>query len=1141
MAVKPQMLSDVVRVESRFQRSVNLEKDYAAESDANGYVVTPTARKALRRILEGLEGDGTCRSLTLTGPYGVGKSAFALFMSRLLCSDASTRQAAMEKLGDMEPSLARAFKECAVLEGKPKGLLPVLITARRTPAPLCVLEGMAEALSSERSTKLKRLGTGIREQIEGMKKDEPVDTRHVREALAEVSSTARDVGFPGVLLVIDELGKLFEYAARDSRKGDVYILQELAEQAARSQDAPFVLIGLLHQGFDEYARHLDLATRQEWTKIQGRFTDVAFQEPTEQLVRLIASAIAFKGEKPPPSLSRKIRALAKEATRAGIKPPVLGDAEFEDIACRSYPLHPSALVALPILFNRFAQNERSLFSYLSSLEPNGFQEFIGKHAYDADTPVFIRLPDIFDYFTANFGAGLYRQPHARRWLEAADALDREGELTDVHRQVVKAVGMLSVLNEFSHLRATRDVMAVVLDDQRQLSASAQSAIKDLSDRSLLTYRRFNETYRVWEGSDIDIEERIAEGERKVGRSGLAAVVQKYLVTRPVVARRHSFETGALRYFDLFYVDSADDIELPALHEHRSDGRIIVCLAETSADAAIFRKRAADAGERRDVLFAIPQQIGDLRSAAMELAALRWTWENTPELRDDRVARREVALRITEAEQLLQRNVSGLLDPRPEPVGSSCLWFSQGKQCKVASRGDVSHLLSEVCDDLYKSAPKVRNELVARRSLSSAGAGARRNLVEAMLTSGDRALLGIEGYPPERSMYESFLAATGIHMQSEDGGWEFGPPNGKKSHNLLPCWKILSTLVFDRQPEPIPLDRLFAELASPPVGLMDGLHPLLLCAFMLVHPDETTLYREGGFVPEPSVADFEVLMRRPELFAIAGSRISGGRALVVERLAKGFNVKSATVPVVKALFRMVRGLPEFAWHTRQLPPETLNLRAAFDNAKSPERFLFVEAPEALDVKPFPDGKPETAHIEAFFTALNTNIQTWAAVTPAAICSARDSLLTACGYAASEVGWNELRADAVQVESSVTEPQLLAFIRRLIESTADHQGIESVLALVANRPPHSWSDADVKRFPDLAKSTGALFRSARDAALGVGGKAPIQALSRKDRRDAEVLLDKVRSYVSRSQKRQKPEVLRAVFTALAAELEEAASDG
>ncbi len=156
----------------------------------------------------------------------------------------------------------------------------------------------------------------------------------------------------------------------------------------------------------------------------------------------------------------------------------------------------------------------------------------------------------------------------------------------------------------------------------------------------------------------------------------------------------------------------------------------------------------------------------LRGVITELAALRWVWENTPELRDDRVARREVSLRITEAEQLLLRDLAGLTDPRLEPIGSGCLWFHAGLRQKVSSLADVSQLLSKILDLVYHQAPKIRNELIVRRTLSTAAAAARRNLIEAMLKCEAKPLLGMEGFPPERSIYESVLRAIDASFNCE---------------------------------------------------------------------------------------------------------------------------------------------------------------------------------------------------------------------------------------------------------------------------------------------------------------------------------------------------------------------------------------
>jgi hypothetical protein len=46
-----------------------------------------------------------------------------------------------------------------------------------------------------------------------------------------------------------------------------------------------------------------------------------------------------------------------------------------ELFLRTYPLHPLTGLVLGLLFRQLAQNERSLFAFLSSSEPFGFQDF----------------------------------------------------------------------------------------------------------------------------------------------------------------------------------------------------------------------------------------------------------------------------------------------------------------------------------------------------------------------------------------------------------------------------------------------------------------------------------------------------------------------------------------------------------------------------------------------------------------------------------------------------------------------------------------------------------------------------------------------------------------------------------------------
>ncbi len=1125
------LLSDCVDIKRQFLRSVNLEKDCQADRGSGNYIITPTARQILRRLAEGLSAGSTYRAWTITGPYGVGKSAFAVFLIKVMCSQVPGSKSARRHLEDADQVIA---KDLSPAFGRGRGMLPVAVTARRVPAAVCLAEGIRASLAQIKSSDAKQLSVACDALLRDLRKGMATDTRRVVALADALAKSAHSSGYSGLLFMVDELGKLFEFAARVPQKADVFVLQELAEHASRSGDFPVLFLGFLHQSFEEYGQHLDSLTRKEWAKIHGRFEDIAFLEPADQVIRMVAEAITWTGKPLSSDLSKHIRQVARISAENGACPPGMRKGEFEEICMRTYPLHPVTVVTLPYIFRRFAQNERSLFSYLSSMEPSGFQDFLRKHSLTDHSPIFLRLNHLFDYFTINFGSGLFRQPQARRWLEAADVLDRKENLTHAHGEIIKTIGVLGALGEFSHLSASESMISAAVGDKAKMPTHIEEGLRYLQGQSILTHRRFNKTYRIWEGSDVDIDERIAEGERQLrGRIGLASSIAQYLEPRPIVARRHSYLTGSLRYFSVIYLDDVAKVSENLSPSGGASGQVLVCISSSPPDLQAFREMAISAGrERSDLVFAIPQQIGEIRSAVAELAALRWVWENTPELRDDRVARREIALRVTEAEHFLRRTLGALLDPRKEPLGSDCLWYWNGYLQNIRSRVDVSQMLSTICDKVYSKTPWVRNELLARRSLSSAAAGARRNLVEKMLTASALPGLGIEGYPPERSMYESVLKATGLHREVREGIWAFVDPPERKHHGLASVWGQLRQMIFESDSEPRPLDAVFRELSEAPYGVPDGIHPVLLCAFLMAHPDEMTFYREGTFIPEPAISDFEILMRRPDLFGVAGSRITGARAAVVERLAKGLNTKPATVPVVRALFRMVKPLPECSWRTKRLSEQTIKLREAFERAKSPEKFLYDDVPSALGLPPFKDSKPDQKAIEAFFSVLNGALKEWSGFAQDIHGVAKAILLKACGFEQTDSGWNQLREIAAKLEAREGDPVLLQFFKRVAQSAADEAGIASVLALVVNRPPVNWLDSDIERFPALAKALGdAIKRAMARAGLGGEKSGAMDGLTSEQRERARTLAYDIRKKIGTAEENNSPEVLRAALLLLA----------
>ena len=102
MTVSAISLAECVEVRARFRRSTQLEKDFVTPSQDGSYLLTSTARDALRRLADCLQRGSTSTAWTLTGPYGVGKSAFAVFLSQLFCGSEDQQRHAIRQIEEVE-------------------------------------------------------------------------------------------------------------------------------------------------------------------------------------------------------------------------------------------------------------------------------------------------------------------------------------------------------------------------------------------------------------------------------------------------------------------------------------------------------------------------------------------------------------------------------------------------------------------------------------------------------------------------------------------------------------------------------------------------------------------------------------------------------------------------------------------------------------------------------------------------------------------------------------------------------------------------------------------------------------------------------------------------------------------------------
>jgi hypothetical protein len=1107
----PVPLSAWISLGRRYTRSVNVERDFGSAEALQGYLLTPRGAVALDRCLAALDPEQTARALTLTGVYGTGKSAFAQFLTALAGPAGSPERRLAEGIlaehaaavsGGPHHAEERAMLPQMVAARMPRsGLLRAVATARHEPLAATVARALARAVDEQERSRARkplrgpkgREGRGqtvnllreVRSMAAAAAHGDPIDGAR----LPVLAGLLADEFGAGLLLVIDELGKALEYAGENRANADVYLLQQLAEAATSPNGYPVAFVGLLHQTFAEYGAALAMAERTEWQKVQGRFEDVPFTEAPENMLPLVRNAI--KHDREPEQFARTRRALGRawhERLRRDLHDPYVASVLTPDVAADVYPLHPVAALALPALCTKYAQNDRSLFTFLTSSEPSAFARFLRERVATPEEIPTHRLAALYDYFVNVAGHALAFRPQFQRWAEVHGVIADARALDPDLLNALKTIGALNLIAASGALRASRGLVLAALashpDDSAE-TARWTRVLEQLEARHLVTFRPQLDEYRVWEGSDFDIDAALQEHVRGDARR-LAAMLEALAPSAPVVAQRHSFTTGTLRYFERQFVEDADALSKATCTLSDSDGLILYWVG---AAAPCTPPRSTTDG-RPIVLVATPA-IAALRGAASELAGLRAVAKSSPQLQSDGVARREVRARMSMAEHELAHAVRTAFDVR------RCRVWVGGVEEKL-TEARLNARLSSLCDETYSRGLHLWNELINRRELTSNGARARREVIQAMLTRGSQPRLGIEGDGPEASLYESVLRATGIHREIDASGvWGFTRPTHP---GVQPLWEAIDQFCTGATVAPRTLDELLTRLDAPPYGIKRGVVPIVLAAVLLVHTDDVSVYYEGSFVPMLGPEHFEILLRQPRLFAVKHFELTGLRWQIfreletVVRQGDGQRIAGhnpTLLGVVRPLVRFATGLPRSTRNTTALSAMALAVRDALLTAREPDVLLFDVLPRACGLSPLFDGEPRGEDLPQAEQAKGVSQSVAGTFRKALLAALREldgayeRLLERCAALMHEAFAlkadkthlrDDLRARAQYLVEGTLDRGLRSFVVAAVNDAAsEREWLEALLMIVADRPADTWTDDDSAGFEMKLSDMARRFRN------------------------------------------------------------------
>lgn len=1051
-------LSNFIHIDLNVARSVNLERDQGQTETIDSYQVTSKSLEVLSRFVSALNGE-KITAWSLTGPYGMGKSAFANYLIALTGNKKNPETLlAWEKLKESNNELFADFVKGYSRFKNVKGFFRVSVTASYESLNHSIIRGLLSSFKNQEpywqnNSDYKELYDRLKYLLN---QDFP-ESRSIFDVFKRILKLS---GVP-IVIIIDEFGKNLEYMAHHPDKGDIFILQLLAEANC------IYLFVSLHQAFEEYASGLTAQQRLEWGKIQGRFEDISFVESSEQMLAFMSRVLKRADHS---LLENMVQKWADQRSKdmKNVKYSLLNKMDTATISSL-YPLHPLTAAALPELCRRFAQNDRTLFAFLCSKDANAFSGFLMNREIreeNSKLPV-IGLDFLYDYFFSVSTTAFLDRAESQRWIEIQDIIRNSGSFSSMSQKVLKTVGVLNLISSSNGLKATQDILKLVLKTESGITdKSVESEIKSLEQRKILMFRKYANEYRLWEGSDFDIFNAIHEKKSTLAMKPLEQVLQEVFPLISFIASRHSYKTGTVRKFEARWI-SIDKLkqEIP-MPQSGYDGLLVFCFGNERIEQGI-PKMCRDG---RPLIIAYAPCQNQIKELALEAAAAKAVLTEAPELVRDGVARKEAKYRVHAAEDQLKIYVEQVFTP-----GSSALnWYANGVLQKVNSHRDISMLASSLCDNYFYKSPHIGNEMINHDSLSSAAARARRELAEAMVIHSREKNIGMTGYGPEVAMYRSLFLSTDLHQEMPNGSWHFVSP--RQDSDLFPLWQKLDEYVERDSVDGINIECLIDALKEPPFGLREGIIPLFICLFLMVHSDEIALFQEGVYRPYVDDAEISLLLKRPDLFSMKRFATVGLRREFFEAYLNVLNtahvsdelgLRNATLlSIVGPLVQFVENLAKYSKYTRNISKYAIRIRSAILNATDPIKLLFEDLPLAVDadqnVKN--SGKSDDKWKSDFQKCLRDGLLE--------LMNAYDNLkenveriiLVSFSYKGSLADlYHVLRSRVKPLLKACKDENLKPVLSAIIKTYDDPQHwLQGIAASVVKKQMDSWNDGDIDYF-------------------------------------------------------------------------------
>ncbi|UMZ74364.1 hypothetical protein [Natranaerofaba carboxydovora] len=1009
-------LSQLVQTAEHFQRATNIYLDFNDASKLNNYIPSQKALSILEDVLNGTINNQ--RAHVIYGPYGVGKSILGVILINILTKNANN----CKELKRLEERIKKDFPASnypKIIEylNNNTSYLPVILHGNTDDLQKEMLYSLKLSLSKNglEDIKIPSAYEKVKEVIELWKEQyenvyfdfinllqdkgnmtieefykkidsfdedsfnwfikvypelaagaefEYFNNGSVVKTFKEVNKEIKQKGYDGIIIIHDEFGRFLENNLIKPSGEDMALLQDIAEECCNSSETEMHQVLLTHKTFGQYAYGLEEELEKEWRRIEGRFNLHHFTSDNDIFIRLLDEAIERPDEKLWSDFVEDnkefFNSLYNRSRTLEVFRNYSADIIENKVVKGCFPLHPLTVYCLPKLSAKISQNERTLFTFLSSDDANSLKSFVKNKSIENNKIPLVPIYQLYDYFEESIKADKGVGGSYKLWLKTENALGKVETENDLARKILKTIAVVNILND-PKLTASTSLLTTALSDGNLHDENKQitSQLQELRKKKLIFFRSVENKWEIIEGSDIDFEKEINEiiESKNIEEITLTEILQEYYPPPSVIPKKYNEDKGMIRFFEGVYLPVKELLESEQLINRKlekefKDGMVIYVLPKNSFEL----EKAKDYIEKNNnnrVVFALPNHPLDIFETLKELYALKFMKSDTSFLEEDPKAELELNLLMEDTVDRIKSVIGPVIDPDLGNVK----WFNAGIDLEARSNSELSREVSDVCENIFDQTPKLLHENLNKNNPSNMQLKALEKVIDGLLEKPAEPKLGLKGYGPDVAIYRMMLEEPGIVVDKDE------KEVAEKNEDMVKPFEeivdgslraILSgfreELVKSRG-EVTNFKDILVTFRKEPYGLRRGVLPIFLALSLREFmPFVNIKYKEDDIWPIKGV-DIVHMCFASEKYSIKVEAITKEKSNFLEALnytlegyiySEDYGYPPSIQETGYALVRWFQSLPKFTRETKQLSDKGKKLRKIVRKVgTSPSEVLFEE--------------------------------------------------------------------------------------------------------------------------------------------------------------------------------------------------------